>query len=370
MLVLDFIIIVVTILYATLFLYYLVGFYKHPYFYSFASSNSIPITIIICARNEEKNLPACLISLIEQDYKKENISIIIVNDASSDGTVNVAERILKNSNLNYRIITNTKQIGKKHSITSAVNSCNTDLIVLRDADTFTSSKIWLQTICDFYLETKSNFIIAPIAFKQNSGLLWALQVIENNILALLTIGSAYYKKPFLCSAANLAFTKNIFQQTNGFQSHANIASGDDVLFLEDVKKLKDVTISYLKSQSALVYTYALPSFKSLLLQKIRWANKHSKNPNKTNTLLSVLVFVTNIVWLLSFCVCFFVPQNQSLSLFFVLFKLIFDSLLLFLTSGFIKNSSVLAYAFTIGLIYPFYVLVLAISTLFLKPKWK
>lgn len=366
----NYILIITLLLYVGVLLYYIIGFLKHPFFYPTPTTSITPVTIIICARNEEKAIVPCLLSIINQDYDKENYSVILINDASTDNTELIATKILSASKLKYKIISNNIHIGKKQSITKAVDVCNTNLIVLRDADTVTTSKIWLQTISDFYSETNSNFIIAPIAFKQNIGMLWALQIIENNILSVFNIGSTYYKKSFLCNAANLAFTKEIFFKTNGFHSHLNIASGDDVLFLEDVKKIQLDTVSYLKSQSAIVYTYAQPTFISLLLQKVRWASKNNISPNKTNIRLSYLIFFTNCIWLLAFSFSFFMPQNQSLSLIFVLFKLIFDSLLLFLSSGFLKTGVVLLYSLPIGLVYPIYVIVVGVSTLFLKPKWK
>lgn len=44
------------------------------------------ISVIINTRNEEKNIEACLQSLLAQTYPRENIEIIVVDNNSTDGT--------------------------------------------------------------------------------------------------------------------------------------------------------------------------------------------------------------------------------------------------------------------------------------------
>lgn len=350
--------------------YFAAGFLSAKPFFSINQQDEDPLTIIICARNEEKNIIPCLLSVIKQDYPKDKVNLILINDASSDKTVKHAEHLLKESDINYKIISNHVQKGKKQSISYAMQFVNTDLIITRDADTYTTSTIWLKTISDFYKSTKSDFIIAPVILKNNIGLLWALQAFENNILAVLAAGSAFFGKPFLCNGANLAFTKKIFQKVKGYSSHINIASGDDVLFLEDVKRISDVKINYLISESALVYTYPVLSFNELIKQKVRWASKFKSNPNKLNLILAILSFTVNLLWIYCLISGFLIPQKARLDLFFILFKLAIDSLLLILASRFLKNRTLLWYAVPVGFIYPVYACVVALASLFLKPKWK
>jgi biofilm PGA synthesis N-glycosyltransferase PgaC len=346
------------------------GFSKTPVFSISEECPSIPLTIIICARNEEKTIARCLKTIVQQDYDLTKVQIIIINDASGDSTVIQAQAVLKNSGIDFKIISNQTQKGKKESISYAVQFAGHDLIVLRDADTYTKSYSWLKSISDFYTEKKSDMVIGPVAISDNSGSLWAIQAIENNVLSIFNAGSAYYKKAFLCSGANLIFTKAIFKKTNGFNGHINIASGDDILFLEDVKKIPGAKIDFLKCEDAIVYTYPCFSFKSLLRQKTRWASKFRVNNNKLNLTLAFLSVTVNASWLYCLFYGFFMPQIGALSLIFVLFKLVIDILLLFLASSFLKNKAIVWYILPIGLIYPIYSCIIAISTVFLKPKWK
>ena len=225
------------------------------------------VTLIVCARNEEKHIRNCLASLLQQNYPRANIQLLFINDASSDQTVPIAEAMLASSGIAYRIITNATQKGKKASLAYAIPFAEHELIITRDADTFSPSPNWLGTLVESFERSRPDMIIGPLAIANNSGILWALQAIENNTLAVLAGGSAYFKKAFLCSGANLAFTKSLFERTNGYQSHVQIASGDDVLFLEDAKK-NGASIVYLKNTDgvylSLLFFWCLDTAKGTL----------------------------------------------------------------------------------------------------------
>lgn len=368
-----------TLLYITLFIFlscYLMlllwfswGFVK-THTFKVNSKHDLPLTIIICARNEEKNIARCLTSILKQEYNRDQLQIIVINDASSDTTVTQAESVLKNSGVSYQVISNPVRKGKKQSISYAIQFANHEWIILRDADTFTLSTKWLSAISNYFYETKSDLIIGPVAISNNQGLLWALQAVENNVLSVISCGSAFYKKAFLCSGANLSFSKRCFERTNGYASHAHISSGDDILFLEDVKKHKDLRIGYLKSPAAIVFTYPCYSFPALIKQKIRWAAKFKFNSNFLNLFVALLIFIINASWLFSFAAAYYDAALKNVAMLFILIKLCIDILLLFLASGFIKNKKSSWYALPVACIYPVYAVIVSTGSLFFKPKWK
>lgn len=356
-------------LYCILLLILAYGFLRTKTFKSNEKAEYLPFSILISARNEEKTIIRCLKTIVQQEYDLSKLQIIVINDASSDSTAQVAGAILKNAGISFKIISNAEKKGKKQSIAYAMQFAEHSNIIVRDADTFTLSYFWLKSISDFQIRHQADMIIGPIALTENAGALWALQAIENNILSVLTGGSAFYKKAFLASGANLIFTKKIFEETDRFKSHLHVPSGDDVLFMEEVKKRKG-KILFLKCNEAIVSTYPCYSLPSLMQQKVRWVSKFSVNKNPLNFALALISLMVNISVLFCLFSGYFMPQNALFGLIFVGIKLLIDILLLFLASGFIKTRGLVWYVLPIGLIYPVYTLLLAVSTLFIKPKWK
>ena len=360
----------VLVLYVLLLLYGVLGYLKLPVFKKGSAPLTTKTCIIICARNEEETIEACLRSILDQDMDRSLLEIIVMNDASSDKTESIAESVLSSGNVHFQIITNPKQEGKKYSITKAIEHCDSELIITRDADTFTKNTNWLSTIVSFYEESKKQFIIAPIDLQPSSSFLAAVQSFENDALAILTAGFASHKKAFLCNGANLAFTKKLFEKVKGYSSHQNIASGDDVLFLEDVKKIDPETVAYLKQNDALVYTYPQKNLGNIIQQKLRWASKSDSNPNLLNQVFGILILLAHIYTLFFLFRWLFSHHLAAFGLFFVFLRFFIDFLLLFLASRYYKKGLLWWWLLPVWVFYSFVVISVGILVWFYKPKWK
>lgn len=371
MLLLKLIAIVALWLYAGSLLYAAIGFWRSRIFKSNSGhKNFTSITIIIPARNEETTITKCLNTILAQDFDKSLLEIIVIDDASSDTTKEKAEKVLSASGIQHQIISNELKEGKKKSITKAIDSAKGNLIITRDADTYTDGNLWLKTVVDFHEVSKKEFIIAPVRYENKNGLLTQIQYFESLALSILTGGFAAHKKAFLCSGANLAFTKTIFRATNGYSSHMHIASGDDVLFLEDVKKIKPETIAYLKQNEASVITYPEKSMQNLVFQKIRWGSKMGQNPNNFNAFLGILVLFIHVFTVFSLFLPFFRHHISAFGIIFSLSRFLIDYLLLFLASRYFKQSFKWWWFLPAGLIYSVFVSITAILSLLIKPNWK
>lgn len=344
------------------------GFLRSRAFTHGSQPGATPVTIIICALNEEDTIEKCLGSIITQSYDKGMVQIILVDDHSTDQTRQKAGSILKVSGIDHMIISNEKNLGKKQSITRAIENAKHELIVLRDADTFTASPGWIRSIAGYFERYRPDMIIAPIAISEGKGLLWAIQVIENNILQLAACGSAYYNIPFLSGAANLAFTKAAFYKAGGYRSNKDIFSGDDVFLMEDIRKTPGAGIHYLRSDDAFVFTHPVRSLPSLVRQKTRWASKFRHNKNPLNLVLALVTFAVNALMPVSLLLVLIAPGWKTPCLLFILLKGLFDILLLFLASGFMKSKNTGIYLLPVACVYPFYACLIAFRSLFVRTR--
>ncbi|MEO7833879.1 MAG: glycosyltransferase, partial [Ginsengibacter sp.] len=111
--------------------------------------NELPlISVIIAARNEEKNIGNCIQSIINQTYPENKFEIIITDDHSTDKTVSIIQSFQKE---NIRVIdladfTHNQNLNsyKKKSIEAALQFAKGELIVTTDADCTAPPK-WLET---------------------------------------------------------------------------------------------------------------------------------------------------------------------------------------------------------------------------------
>ena len=84
-------------LYVVIIIYYRQGWLQLKTYHPVAGSikHSTFITVIIAARNEEKNIGSCIESIIKQTYPENLFELIIADDNSSDSTATIANSFEK-----------------------------------------------------------------------------------------------------------------------------------------------------------------------------------------------------------------------------------------------------------------------------------
>ena len=89
-------------------------------------------TVVIPVYNSAKFLEQCIRSVINQSFK--NVEIILINDASSDGSQKICERYNKNYNL--RLINNVKNLGVGISRNRGLKASSGRYIIFLDSDDY------------------------------------------------------------------------------------------------------------------------------------------------------------------------------------------------------------------------------------------
>lgn len=99
------------------------------------------VSVIVPARNEERNLCRCVTSLLEQDY--ENFEVIVVDDGSTDATPRILEEIAQSHPRGGRLFVLRLRdnlppgwAGKPHAIYRGTQEAHGDWLLLTDADTW------------------------------------------------------------------------------------------------------------------------------------------------------------------------------------------------------------------------------------------
>ena len=291
------------VVYAVLIAYYHRAWNRLPEFVSPEKQASVFISVIIAARNEEKNIQHLLQSLHDQQYPKELYEVIIIDDYSTDGTWALLQELrfeqlqLKPLQLK-EYVDNTSSIAsyKKKAIETGINAAAGKLIVTTDADCrFTP--LWLQTIATFYEANDAKFIAAPVTYYNQSSLLSVFQTLDFLTLQGITAASVYKRFHSMCNGANLAYERSAFYEVDGFNNIDAIASGDDMLLMHKIFKLYPDKVFYLKNRWAIVTTEPAASWKQFFHQRIRWASKADRYDDKRIFWVLLLVYLLNVCFL-------------------------------------------------------------------------
>lgn len=208
-----------------------------------------PVSVIICARNEAANLRHNLPKILEQDYP--NFEVVVVNDASTDETADVLQKISEHyPHLNVISILEKHGMGKKNALARGIESAKNDWLLLTDADCkpflYKKNQInnpyWISGMMSGIVNEMQMILgYAPYQKRDNS-LLNKFIRFETVWTATQYLSFALIGQPYMGVGRNLLYNKKLYRQANGFSKHADLASGDDDLFVNQVITEKNFSI--------------------------------------------------------------------------------------------------------------------------------
>ncbi len=227
----------------------------------------ISVSIIICAKNEADNLQQYLPCIVEQVYP--NFEVIVVNDGSTDNT----SLILANFQQQYKqlkvihITPSLRQItGKKQALAQGILAAKHDYLLLTDADCMPTSNQWLQQMAQQF-STEITVVLGYAPYLPANSFLNKCVQFETTLTAIQYLSYALLGYPYMGVGRNLAYKKSLFFESKGFQSHQQVLSGDDDLFINQVAHNKNTSINL--NSKAFCYSKAASSWQEWYQQKQR-----------------------------------------------------------------------------------------------------
>lgn len=193
-----------------------------------------PVTVVISARNEEKNLMENVPIIMEQDHPQ--FELVIVNDSSWDDTEAILKAlVIRYPGIHVINLDEEKQNmqGKKFALTLGIKAAKYDTILLTDADCVPTSPSWIREMT-MSMDDQHSIVLGVSPYRKYTG--WLNKIIRFDTLhiGLSYIGFARAGQPYMGVGRNLAYTRELFFSVGGFKSHYSLSSGDDDLFVNQV----------------------------------------------------------------------------------------------------------------------------------------
>ncbi len=292
------------------------------------SEKNIPVSVIICAKNEEENLNDNLLYVLQQDYP--DYEVIIVNDCSADNTEAVIDKYIQQypnrlKKINIPESDNYKH-GKKMALFIGIKHAKNEHFIFTDADCKPASDQWLKIMAGHFDDHKE-IVLAYGKYQQHPSFLNKLIRYDTITIALQYLSSAIKGNPYMGVGRNLAYTKSLFFKNKGFANHYHINSGDDDLFVNETATSSNTAVcinpdAFTISDSSLI-------FKHWLLQKARHFNTAPLYKNKHKWMLGWIFFFIGFFHLVVFLSIIFFSMLWQYILLTVLFKSIFQSIIMY-----------------------------------------
>ncbi|MDR2591213.1 MAG: glycosyltransferase [Chitinispirillales bacterium] len=230
-------------------------------------------SIIVAARNEAENLPACLDSLLSQNIPADRYEVIIADDRSDDATPQIlCDAAAKHPNLRVVTITETPCgiSPKKHAVTTAIAASKNEIIVFTDADCVVPPT-WLSCIGKYFAEG-ADLVQGVTTYSYTPGmnrLFWGLQSVDFLSHGIIAAAAIAANLPINSNANNMAFRREAFERAGGYGGNENVVPGDDDQLLQRVWKYGR-KIAFMTDQGGAVETAPTPNLSMLFEQRRRW----------------------------------------------------------------------------------------------------
>ena len=232
------------------------------------TSKKLPVSVIVCAKNEEENVKKFIPLLAEQDYP--DFEIVLIDDASSDETLEVFEQFEQQyPNIRLVKVQNNEAFwgNKKYSLTLGIKASKKEYLLFTDADCYPTSKNWITAMTSQFTMNKTIVLGYGGYEKVERSLLNKIIRFETVLTAVQYFSWAKLGLPYMGVGRNLAYKRDEFFNVNGFIEHIQIRSGDDDLFINQAANKNNTTISYTPES----FTYSKPkeTYREWFTQKRR-----------------------------------------------------------------------------------------------------
>jgi len=346
-------------------IYYLYFFSR----FAFSKTNkkketNIPISIIICAKNEENNIENYLPSIINQQY--DDFEIILVNDHSTDNTLEVMTFYAQfHSNIKIVNLTDKKSTGnKKNAITQGVKAAKYEHLLFTDADCKPNTEHWISEMTSHFINKKEIILGYGAHKKIDNSWLNKLIRFETLLTAIQYFSYAKANLAYMGVGRNLAYTKSLFTKVNGFESHKHIKSGDDDLL---INQIANNNVSSCYSENSFTYSKPHINFKKWIYQKRRHISTANSYKLIHKILLGLFYISQFSFWFLSIYLLLF-SENKQLALSLFLIRSIFLYIIYGFSAKKLKENDLIVYLPFLELFLIIIQLRIFIQNLFSSPK--
>ena len=331
-------------------------------------SQTHPVSVIICSRDEAGNLVKNLPGVLIQQYRTTH-EVIVVNDNSFDESKYILEEYQRTyKQLHLIELTQEARFipGKKFPLSIGIKTAKHEIVLLTDADCVPASEFWIEKMQEGFTNG-TEIVLGYGALHKKRGFFNKLVRWETLHTALQYLSYAKAGLTYMGVGRNLSYKKSVFFRHKGFSSHNHVPGGDDDLFINKAATKKNTAIVIDKD----AFTLSEPpkTWKQWIRQKNRHysTSKYYKAIHKF--LLGLYAFSHFLFYPLFILSILFYNWEQALIVFVIRFFI--QGIILFKVTGKLAERDLFPWYLLLDIWMFFYYLLFS-TAIFKKPKgtWK
>ncbi len=220
------------------------------------------VTVIVPSFNEENTIYKTVLSLLDLNYPKDKLKILLVDDGSTDGTWNIIKKFDNCPNIK---IFQKENGGKYTALNLGLSHLETDFVGCLDADSFVEKES-LMRIMSYFERDQDTMAVAPSIIATNSK-----NIVQKAQKAEYELVSVYIKKMLgFLGAIHITpgpftiFKRKVFDDLGPYRHAYNTED------MEIACRMQKNHYKIEQCNDAYVYTNTPPTIKKLYKQRVRW----------------------------------------------------------------------------------------------------
>lgn len=224
------------------------------------------VSIVMPAYNEERYIVTSLRSILDTDYPREKLDIIVVDDGSTDNTYRVAKAF---EGPGIRVFTK-KNGGKGAALNFGLAKAKGELVATMDADSYLTKGTIRELVPHFH-DPEVMAVSPAVKIRPSDSWLKEFQRVEYLMILfsrkLLSFIDAVPVTPGPCSM----FRASVFKEVGGFDEH-NLVEDQEIAL-----RIQSHNYKIHSSMTADVYTEPPDNMGDLIKQRVRWQRGGVRN---------------------------------------------------------------------------------------------
>ncbi|MDR0988909.1 MAG: glycosyltransferase [Prevotellaceae bacterium] len=201
-----------------------------------------PLSVIICAHDQEEDLRRHLTAVLEQDYPQ--FEVIVIHDGNADDSDDYLTRLEEQySHLYHSFVPESSRYisRKKLAVTLGVKAGKYDWLVFTSPNCQPAGNQWLRTLARNFTP-QTSIVLGYSGYLRGKGMLQKRVAYDNLFTSMRYLGCALCASPYMGIGRNMAYRKSLFFEQKGLSSHLNLKRGEDDLFVNTAATGKNTRV--------------------------------------------------------------------------------------------------------------------------------
>jgi len=228
------------------------------------------VSVVIAARNEERNIRRCLDAIALLRYPQDLLEVILVNDRSTDATAAIVREYT--ARIPFLRLVNAEPStgplhGKANALSQGIAASHGDIIMMTDADCAVPAG-WVDETVKYYSDDSVGIVPGFTAIRATR-LFEAMQTLDWFALFSVAAGANRLGFPITAIGNNLSVRKKAYEAVGGYEKIPFSITEDYALF-HAVTAGTGYKARFPLDPATLVESEPCPTWRDLYRQRLRW----------------------------------------------------------------------------------------------------